>query len=201
MSDDAPVQLSDQDILDITALQAEPDGLPPEVEVPTFHPILQVWREVLKPSANERTKKVTPQWASRICAEYQQMRFDQMNEFRDTYFGKLHQLEVLLVDEINGDDDCLTYSEPADDVKHNTHHYKNLLLVWQLVFLGWEMDWDPTAPAAAVELAAISEAHKMFFGATGITAFLDNIGFEYTEADQQMMTAALEEYREGRERE
>lgn len=196
MSEEAPVQLSDQDILDITQLQAEPDGQ--EQEPPSFHPILQVWREVLKPSASERTKKVTPQWASRICAEYQQMRFEQMNDFRDTYFGKLHQLEVLLVDEINSDADCLTYSEPADDVKHNTHHYKNLLMVWQLVFLGWEMEWDPTSPRAAIELAAISEAHKMFFGQTGLTQFLDNIQLEFTEADQAQLAEALQALRDGR---
>ena len=196
MSDETRIEYSDQDILDITALQAEPSAEPP-----SFHPILQVWREVLRPAEAEKDKKVTPQWASRICAEYQQMRYDMMNEFKDHYFGKLAQLCDLLEIEIATDAECLTYTEPADDAKNNSHHYKNLLLVWQMMFLGWEMDWDCTTPDAAVELAAISEAHKMFFGQTGITAFLDNIGFEYTEDDSAMLAAALEEYREGRERE
>jgi hypothetical protein len=191
MSEDADVELSDRDILDIVALQSEPDGSEP----PAFHPILQVWREVLKPATDELGKPVTPQWASRICASYQQMRFDMMNEFRDVYFGKLAALCVVLEDEIAGDADCLSYTEPAEDAKENSHHYKNLLLQWQLMFLQWELDWDPTTPYAALELAAISEAHNMFFGSTGITAFLDNIGFEYTEDDQRVMQETLEEFR------
>jgi hypothetical protein len=193
MSDDAPVQLSDQDVLDIVQLQSEPDGLEPEPQA--FRPILHIWHEVLKPAASEADAKVTPQWATRICAEYSQLRFDMMNEFRDIYFGKLAELNVILEDEIASDDECLTYTESEDDAKFNAHHYKNLLLQWQLSFLEWEMDWDCTTPYAAIELAAISEAHKMFFGQVGITAFLDNIGFEYTEDDSQLLATALEEFR------
>ena len=110
------------------------------------------------------------------------------------YEGKCHVC-VVLDNEISTDDQCLTYTEPAEDAKENSHHYKNLLLQWQLMFLQWELEWDPTTPYAAIELGAISEAHKMFFGQTGITAFLDNIGFEYTEDDQQVMQETLAEFR------
>lgn len=164
-------------------------------EPPAFHPVLEVWREVLKPAALEAQKKVTPQWASRMVASYSCLTFADMNQMRDRYFGKIAQLAAIVDLEIATDSDCLSYDKPEDDAAENAAHYKNILLQWQLQFLQWELEWDTVDPHAAVELAAISEVHKMFFGQTGLTAFLDNIKFEYTEADQADLADALYELR------
>ena len=185
------IELPDQDKTDLHRLYAEPDG----VEAALFHPILQVWREVLKPAADEMDQKITPNWANRIVTSFTEVRFADMELYRKSYFGKLMQLAEILDDEIASDDDCLTYTTPEEDALENAHHYKNLLLNWQLAVLQWEMDWNTTDLDAAVELAAISEVHKMFFGAQGITAFLDNIGFEFTDDDSQSLMIALEEFR------
>ena len=165
-------------------------------EPPAYHPVLEVWREVLRPAAAEATKRVTPQWANRIVASYSGIDFADMERVRDSYFGKIAQLGAILEQEIDGDDECLNPATPEEDVAENAHHYKNLLLNWQLQFLQWELEWECTSPDAAVELAAISEVHKMFFSATGVTAYLDNIRFEFTEDDQADLGAALEELRE-----
>lgn len=162
----------------------------------SYHSILEVWREVLSPAAAEATKKVTPQWANRLVHAYPEVQYSDMNALRDRYFGKIAELLDILVEEIAGDDECLNVFTPEEDVERNSHHYKNLLLVWQQTFLQWEMDWTCDDPWAPVELAAIGEVHKMFFGPTGLTSFLDNIKFEYSEDDQAMLAAALEEQRE-----
>jgi hypothetical protein len=196
MSDATPterIELPEQDEADLHRLYAEPDG----VEEPTFHPIMQVWREVLAPAATEREQKVTPQWANRIVSAYTQVTFGQMDTFRELYFGKLKQMANILDIEIAYDKDCLSYDKMEDDAVENADHYKNMLLVWQLQVLQWELDWETTAIDAAVELAAISEVHKMFFGQTGITQFLDNIGFEFTDDDSSMLMVTLEEFRGG----
>jgi hypothetical protein len=166
-------------------------------EMPPFNPVLRVWREVLAPAAGEADAKVTPQWANRMVTSFQGLEYGQMNVFRDRYFGKILELAALLNEEIDSDEDCLTYHSPEEDVEHNSGHYRNLLTSWQLAILGWEMAWETTDEYAAVELAAISEVHKMFFGPTGITAYLDNIKFEYTEADQQQLAWALQELKDG----
>jgi hypothetical protein len=189
------IEFTDQDRADLAALGVETD------EMPTFHPVLMVWREVLKPAAAEATKKVTPQWASRMVASYNGLEYRHMDELRDRYFGKVGDLLAILEHEISTDDECLKYTTPEEDVEHNTTHYLNLLLNWQLAFLSWELEWTCTDEFAVVELAAISETHKMFFGQTGLTAFLDNIRFQYTEADQADLAAALEELRAAAEEE
>lgn len=188
MTENQSLELTEQDKADLEALNAEP---------PVFHPVLEVWREVLRPAAAEASKKVTPQWASRMVASYNGLTYPEMNEVRDRYYGKIQELAAILDFEISTDEDCLSYDKPEEDAEHNSHHYKNLLMQWQLAFLQWELDWDCTDEHAVAELAAISEVHKMFFSQTGISAYLDQIRFEYTESDQAELAAALEELREG----
>ena len=181
------VELSDEDQADLAQLYAEPSA----EDVPSFHPILEVWAKVLEPAAAEAVKPVTPQWASRMVSEYRELTYRDTLQLRDYYFGKIDALYQLLLDEIASDSDCLSYSTPEEDVAENSHHYKNLLMTWQMLMVQWEIEWDPATDDAAIELAAISEVHKMFFGATGLTAFLDNIKFEFTEADQAQLAEAL----------
>jgi hypothetical protein len=185
------VEFSDQDVQDLRSIGVT-DG-----DAPEFHPILEVWREVLKPAHAEATQPVTPQWANKILATYQRLAYDDMIEVRDRYFGKLFALEDILKDEIESDEDCLTYTSPEEDVEHNSVHYRNLLQNWQLLFLDWEMNWDCMDPSAAAEIAAIGEVYNIIFGNTGITAFLDNIRFEFGEADQAELARLLQERKDG----
>lgn len=195
MTDETPVELTEQDTADIHRLYAEPDG----VEPPQFHTVLEVWREVLKPIESERQANITPQWATRIVQSFADLHYNDMPEFQRRYFDKLTQFQDILLQEIAGDDECLNYDEPAEDVEHNAHHYKNVMMLWQMALLQWELDWDTSDPAAALELAAISEVHKMFFGQTGMTAYLDNIGLQFNDDDQAELLGALEGMRGDRE--
>lgn len=178
--------LTAKDIADLEAL---------DTELPQFHTVLEVWREVLKPAKDEATYPPTPAWSNRIISAYHGIEFKDMIAFRDSYFAKVDELFNILLLEISYDNDCLSWPTPEEDAENNAVHYKNLLLQWQMAVQQWELDWECTSPTAAVELAAISEVHKMFFGQTGLTAFLDNIKFEFTEDDQTEMAEALIEQR------
>lgn len=165
---------------------------------PTFHPILEVWKAVLSPARHEVIEKVSPREATRIVSAYVGLAFGDMVEFRRRFYEKIFQLLDILEMEIDSDDECLNARTPEEDVEQNSHHYKNLLMLWQQSLLQWELDWDTTDPYAGAEIAAMSEVHKMFFGETGLVAYLDNIKFEFTEADQAELAAVLEEQQEGR---
>jgi hypothetical protein len=164
-----------------------------------YHTILEVWREVLKPAHTERTKKITPQWANRIVTTYTGVAFSDMHYFRDRYFDKIAELEKVLLTEIELDDECLNVTSPEEDVEHNSHHYINVLTDWQKTFLTWELEWSAAASDAAVELAAISEVHRMFFDQNGLTALLDQIKFEFSDADRDLLAAELQDLRDARE--
>jgi hypothetical protein len=164
-----------------------------------YHTILEVWREVLAPAKDEAKKKITPQWANRIVTTYSSMFFGDMGDFRDRYFGKIADLEDILLDEIHSDDECLNMTTPEEDAKENAFHYLNVLINWQKAFLSWELDWDFAAHDAHAELAAISEVHRMFFDPNGLTALLDQIKFEFTDNDRDLLAAELEDLRASKE--
>lgn len=185
------IEISEQDREDLAKLDAEQLDTPD----PTYHPVLQVWREILKPAREEMAKRITPQYASRIVQSYQDVGYNDMPEMRDRYYGKIIELLEILEAEIATDPDCLTYATPEEDVLENRAHYLNLLRDWQLQFLRWELDWETSDPHAGVELAAISETHKAFFGQTGVTQFLENIKLEVGEAEQTALANALAEMR------
>lgn len=183
------IEFSEEDIEDLELLNTE--------GVPSFHPILMVWQELLKPAAGELQARILPQWANKVVQSYAGVTFADMERYRDLYYTKILELAKILDIEIESDEKCLGYDSPEDDAVLNAHHYKNMLLQWQMQFLEWELEWDTSSPDAGVELAAISEVHKMFLGQNGIVNFLDQIPFEYTEADQAMLAGALDELKEG----
>ena len=59
---------------------------------PGFHTILEVWKAILDPAEAESRTRITPQWASRICAKHQDVHFADMVEFRNRYFAKIEEL-------------------------------------------------------------------------------------------------------------
>lgn len=165
---------------------------------PTFRPILYIWREVLRNAHTQKDDRVGPHYALRLVQSYFGVGFAAVELLKDLFFDHVIELLNILELEIEGDPDCLTYTTPEEDREHNAHHYKNLLLQWQQAVLSWELDWDSNDPDAAAKLAAIGETHNMFFGQNGLTAHLDNIKLEFTEADQQIVADALQEMKASR---
>lgn len=167
------------------------DDIIAEANKAEYHTILEVWREVLKPAASERVKRITPQWATRIVNSYSRISYYDMPAFRDLYFGKILHLATLLEDEIATDDECLNLTSAEEDAEHNSNHYLNVLFAWQMQFMQWEIEWDSTSSEAALEVAALAEVHKMFFDPQGITALLDQINFQFTDTDRDTLGELL----------
>lgn len=187
--DTAPIETIEFD----EDVPAQPE--PPETP---YHTILEVWRAVLGPARQGglREHPITPQWASKIVGSYEGVTFADTPKVNSRFFDLVDDLGDLLDMEIESDDQCLTRTEPDLDAVENAEHYRNLLLSWQSYFLRQEMQWDATDPHAAIEIAALSECHKMFFGQTGLTSHLDSIKFEFNEEHQATLQAGLEEVRD-----
>lgn len=165
-------------------------------QAPEFHPILRVWQEILDASKKVRQERITPQWALRVVTTHADMHFQDMTDYRDLYYQSIDELAEALKVEIETDDECLKYATPEEDAENNTFHYLNVIIAWQKIILTWELEWDVDAPDAPVQLAVISEVHKMFFGEVGLTSLLDQINFEFTEDSQDLLRAELEELKE-----
>lgn len=188
--------------IDDESLQQFMDGAPAdeEADAPEYHPILQVWQAVLEPARQEMTTKVTPQWAQRIIGNHVGIGFADMEDFRDLYFTRLLHMASFIAEAIEEDPESLNQLTPKEDLEHNSQHYRELILAWNRELLRWEMEWHTSSPTAAIEIAATGEIFKIFFGSPqqpGIVAHLDQIGFEFNEADQKWLVHELELFKEG----
>lgn len=167
-----------------------------DAEQAPFNPVLKIWLEVLDASKQVRREKINPQWALRVCTSHTGMTFKDMPAYRDVYYAKIDELTEALRSEIDDDDECFNVTSAEEDAENNSVHYLNVLFTWQKQILGWELDWDCTADDAAVELAAIVEVHKMFFGEVGLTSLLDQINFEFPDTVQEQLMLELEELKQ-----
>ena len=167
-------------------------------DAPNVQPnsILKVWQEVIKGSQVVRKERVNPQWAQRVTSEYRQVFYQDMNDYASLFYDKIDQLLEVLDTEVETDDQCLEFNTPAEDLDHNFTHYVNVIFAWQKVILSWELNWDCSDPDAAIELAAIIEVHKMFFGDVGLVALLDQINFEFPEDLQVQLFTEMEELKQ-----
>lgn len=171
--------------------QADLDKLLADEPVPEYHTLLEVWTNILSGANLDANRRVTMKWANGIIGQYQGLGFGDMKDFTEVYFGIIEDMVAILEFEIASDEDCLKPSTPADDVELNAAHYKNLLGAWQQAMLVRELGWDCESPTAAHEIAALAEAHKVFFGSNGLTGHLEALKFDFTEADQQDLADIL----------
>lgn len=160
-----------------------------------YHTILEVWKSVLSSGQKVRDERITPPWAQRICSKNPQLSFADMPMFRDLFYDRIAEFEVIVAAEIDTDSECLNMQSAEEDKENNAHHYVNIVVNWQKALAVWEMSWDCEAPDAAVDLAAMAEVQQMIFSETGVVSLLDQIKLEFTEADAEYLAEQLKELR------
>lgn len=186
------VVLTEKDQADLDKLLAGANE-----EEPEYHTVLRAWQEILKEeNFTASSQEITARWATEVCGKYVGVTFADMPSHRDLYFDLIREMRAIVEAEIESDEDCLTHKSLEEDSLENREHYLNILMQWQLSFLEHELNWDCTAADAATRLSSLAEAHGMFFGATGLTGHLEAIRLEFTEADQEDLAIALQEFRE-----
>jgi len=175
----------------------EPEAPTSEPPEQPYHTLLEVWRAVLEPARNGGlvAEPVTPRWATKVVNTYYGLSYADTHKVHVLLFDMVDRLGAVLDDVIRENPQCLSPASAAEDVEENSGAYLDLLTRWQQHVLERELAWRPTDDDAAVMVAVLSEVHNMFFGEKGLTAHLDSIKFEFTEADQQAMQESLEQTR------
>lgn len=161
-----------------------------------YRTVLETWRELLAPADKVGQERPSPNWCMRILSTYLGLSFSDMYDVRDRYHAKVREMREIVRHVIATDPECLSRGSVEEDRTENSDLYKNLILLWQQQILQWELEWDCRKPDAAVEIAAMSEVHKLFLGEQGLIQHLMSIGFEFTQDDQDTLAELLEEQRD-----
>jgi hypothetical protein len=164
---------------------------PPEPE--QYRTLLEIWRAVLEPAVTGEMRQdpISPQWAVKMVTTYPGVGFADVDAIHHGVFDLAAELSEILTDEINSDDECLKKASAEEDASENARHYKYLLAAWQVHILQEELTWRPADRDAAVRLAVLSEVQQMFLGETGLVAHLEQIGFQFDDADKDELQQHL----------
>lgn len=163
-----------------------------------YRSLLEIWRAVIEPASTGemRQEPIAPQWAVKMVTTYPGVTFADVDAIHHGVFDLAAELGQILEDEIKDDAEALKVADAAEDVEHNSGHYRALLALWQIRIMEEELAWRPADRDAAVTLAVLSEVQQMFLGQTGLVGHLDTIGFQFTEADQEELAHHLRSARE-----
>jgi hypothetical protein len=131
----------------------------------------------------------------RIISTYPGVELEEMGVFRDRYFSKVERLEDVVIEAIASSPECLNHVTAEEDLEHNGPLYLEVLIAWQVAILRWEMAWRYYHRHAGVEIATVAEIQRMFFGESGISAMLDQIGYKFTDTQRAVMAEVLEDVR------
>lgn len=161
-------------------------------DTPIKHTVLEMWLKILLPSRDERGSRITPQQATRLIGTYPGLTFKDLPRFQELFYDLVEEMLSLLETVIESDSEALNRTGEGEDAEENASLYHLLVVEWQKIILREELDWKPTDDDAAERLAAMAEVHRMFFDRTGLTALLDEIKFEFTDADRENLSEELD---------
>lgn len=161
-----------------------------------YNPLIKIWDAVLQPAVAGRGESPTPQWCNKMITQYPGLEYKDMRRFRDDFFDKIEAMHRIVREVVDEDPEALNVIDMEEDRTLNHTHYKRVLTDWQRTVLLWELEWDCEDPKAAIQIGTISEIHRMFIAEQGLVTMLDQISFEFTEADQAELAEDLESLKE-----
>lgn len=187
-----PLELTEQDMEDIEKMNSEGEEAPP---APQPRTLLEVWKELLANIDTERDNKIPLPIAQRIVSTWPQLTFGDVTTYMSLYYEYLDQMRQVVLEEIISDPDALENVE--DDATENWDHYRSILFGWHKLAVEWQHDWSTDDSDAAVNMAAIIDAHGFFLSQTGLVAHLQEIKFEFGPEDQEALQKDLTEFEAG----
>lgn len=186
--------MSEHENIEMTAAdEAELQDLLGE-KPPTPRTLLETWREVLTSIESVKAQRVEPGLANRIVSVWPKLSYQDTVRYHEIYHDLLLEMRAILETEISVDPDCLKNVD--DDAVENRARYVNLLLCWQVQAMRWEHEWDAADPESHIRLAAIGDAHAFMLSQNGLIAHLEQIGFQFTDADREAMAVQLDEIKQ-----
>ena len=153
--------------------------------------LLELWQAVLSEeniAAGEK-EPITIGTALRVISRYPELKYADIPEYMTVYYACLRWFASVLDNEIESNPGCFEHVE--DDAVENKPLYLNLIVLWQQLVLEWEAGWNPLREDAAVLVAAYADARAFVLGQEGMLGHLDQIGFEYSEADSISVAEAV----------
>ena len=150
--------------------------------------VLETWLSVLSNIETVREEKISPSDALRTVALVPGLPIQEVTVVNELFSEMLLHARRIIELEIADDPDALMRGGSID-AEGNWAHYANIYLQWRTMLIEEEKRWDINDPHPLAHIAAITRTANFLFG-QGLTSFLDQIGFEFKEEDELMVSEA-----------
>ena len=150
--------------------------------------VLETWLSVLSNIETVREEKISPSDALRTVALVPGLPIQEVTVVNELFSEMLLHARRIIELEIADDPDALMRGGSID-AEGNWAHYANIYLQWRTMLVAEEKRWDINGPYPLAHIAAITRAANFLFG-QGLTSFLDQIGFEFNEEDEVLVSDA-----------
>lgn len=150
--------------------------------------VLRIWKEIFSNvDASEASKMPLPE-ALAILTTHPFMKMDYIGEYTRIYHDLLRAAKGVVEFEIEQHPGCLDNIE--NDAEDNHAAYLGIVIGWHTLLFEAESAWCWDNKYAEAEAAAILSATQILFSDTGLSAHLEQIGFQIDEDERAMIVAA-----------
>lgn len=174
------------------------EGAAPPPEDPTYHSILEVWRNMLDPEHQDRGRAPTPDWCAVLIARWPFLRFADCGIVQAEYFRIFDNVHAVLAQVFEDNPQAFEAETREEDIE-NKELYVFLLKEFQKALFVTQSEWSFDDPEAGAKMAALGEAQQQILGKDGLASYLGVIGLPFTQEEQDAMNQELTEFRESLE--
>ena len=150
--------------------------------------VLETWLAVLSNIETVAAEPVSPSQALKALRLAPGMQIKDVPDYLRMFYQILLEARDILEAEIINDPEALNRGG-KNDAEDNWAHYATIYMQWRTLLVEHEKSWSITGENPIAHIAAITGAANFLVG-EGLVAYLDQIGFKFTEEDEIMVTEA-----------
>lgn len=153
--------------------------------------VLEAWESILGNVASVRDEKPSLKHVVTVMRRHEYL--SPINEHFAGYTKKFYDVLEDALDLLQFEAESFPKAKKAgdDDMEVNRVLYMNIYIGWMRLIQQEELDWDLGAEDSLGHMAALTDVAAFLLGDQGLITYLDAAGFEPTEEDKELLSAAL----------
>ena len=153
--------------------------------------VLEAWESILGNVASVRDEKPSLKHVVTVMRRHEYL--SPINAHFSGYTKKFYDVLEDALDLLQFEAESFPKAKKAgdDDMEVNGVLYMNIYIGWMRLIQQEELDWDLGSEDSLGHMAALTDAAAFLLGDQGLITYLDAAGFEPTDEDKDLLSAAF----------
>ena len=153
--------------------------------------VLEAWESILGNVAAVRDEKPSLKHVVTVMRRHEYL--SPINEHFAGYTEKFYDVleDALTLLQFEAESFPKAKKAGEDDMEANRVLYMNIYIGWMRLIQQEELDWDLGAESSLGYMAALTDVAAFLLGDQGLITYLDAAGFEPTDEDKDLLSAAF----------